>query len=283
MQIEKRLVKVDKQHVAEVQHLLDCLGIPWIQAPGEAEAQCAEMTRQGIVYGTVTEDMDALTFGCPKLIRHLTMNEARKMPILEFDLEKVLTDFKVTMDQFIDICILCGCDYIQSIRGIGPKKAFEYITKYGDIENVLKNIDATKYKVPSNFWFEECRKLFKNPNVNKDIHEKNFEWKDFNEANVIQFLVSEKGFNVDRVKTGLKRLQDSKGKANQQRLDSFFKFRPSLPSTPRNNNNNASKTDDVSLSPTIQSPAKKTNIIGKKRKEIELSDEKEKNKKLIKI
>jgi len=224
-QMEKRLVKVNKQHVEETQRLLDCLGIPWIQASGEAEAQCAYMARKGIVYGTATEDMDALTFGTPRLIRHLTMSEARKMPILEFDLNKVLIELKVTMDQFIDICILCGCDYSASIRGIGPKKAFEYITKYGNIETLLKNLDETKYKVPDNFLFDECRKLFKNPDVN-EVNEQSIKWKECNEENVLKFLVEEKGFNEERVKGGLKRLKDSKGKASQQRLDSFFQLEP---------------------------------------------------------
>jgi len=219
------------------------------------------------------------------------MNEARKMPILEYDLEKVLMDFKLTMDQFIDICILCGCDYIQSIRGIGPKKAFEFITKYGNIENVLQNIDTNKYKVPTNFFFEECRKLFKSPDVNKEIDEKNIEWKDYNEANVIQFLVTEKGFNIDRVKTGLKRLKDSKGKANQQRLDSFFKLQPSISSPKKNVNTNTNTNSDANISKTsvssllpsmpvssstMESPIKNTNVTGKKRKEIEPSDGKEK-------
>lgn len=47
----------------------------------------------------------------------------------------------MTKEQFIDLCILLGCDYCETIRGIGPKKAFELIKTYGDIESVLENID----------------------------------------------------------------------------------------------------------------------------------------------
>ena len=49
------------------------------------------------------------------------------------------------MDQFIDICILCGCDYTDSIRGIGPKKAFEFIKRYKNIETLLAHLDKNKY------------------------------------------------------------------------------------------------------------------------------------------
>lgn len=69
------------------------------QAPCEAEAQCAALQKAGKVYGVATEDMDALTFGAQVLLRHLTFSEARKMPIKEFYLEKVLQALEFTMDE----------------------------------------------------------------------------------------------------------------------------------------------------------------------------------------
>ena len=85
--------------------------------------------------------MDALTFGTTVLLRHLTFSEARKMPIKEFHLEKVLEGMELSMDQFVDLCILLGCDYVDKIKGIGPKKAIEMVRKHGSIEDVLGNLD----------------------------------------------------------------------------------------------------------------------------------------------
>lgn len=48
-----------------------------IQAPCEAEAQCAAMAKAGKVYATATEDMDALTFGSTVVLRHLTASEQK--------------------------------------------------------------------------------------------------------------------------------------------------------------------------------------------------------------
>lgn len=70
-----------------------------VKAPCEAEAQCAAMTKAGIVYATATEDMDALTFGAPVLIRHLTFSEARKVPCQEYHLDKVLEGMGLTQDE----------------------------------------------------------------------------------------------------------------------------------------------------------------------------------------
>ena len=83
----------------------------------------------------------------------------------------------MTMDEFIDLCILCGCDYTHSIGGIGPVKAFNYMQAEGNIENVLKSVKEhnedpktkKQYIIPANFLYEESRELFKNPDVERDM------------------------------------------------------------------------------------------------------------------
>lgn len=144
------------------------MGIPTVQSPSEAESQCAELCKAGKVYAVATEDMDALTFGSPITLRHVTLSEARakKTPIEEYNLQEILQGLDVTMDQFIDICILCGCDYCPTIRGIGPKKAYQLIKEYKNIEGVLEHIKHNKsYVVPEEFPYKAARELFKNPIV----------------------------------------------------------------------------------------------------------------------
>ncbi len=126
----KRLVSVSKEHGEECKRLLNLMGMPIVNAPCEAEAQCAELCKAGRVYCTATEDADALTFGTPLLVRHLNISEARKVPVVEISLDRVLSGMQLSMPQFIDLCILCGCDYTDKIKGIGPKTALELILKY---------------------------------------------------------------------------------------------------------------------------------------------------------
>lgn len=93
----KRTVKVTTQHNDECKELLRVMGIPYVEAPCEAEAQCAELAKSGKVFAAASEDMDTLTFGTPVLLRHLTFSEARKMPIDEVNLEKALEGLDLTM------------------------------------------------------------------------------------------------------------------------------------------------------------------------------------------
>ncbi|KJH53540.1 XPG protein [Dictyocaulus viviparus] len=162
---ERRLVKVTKEQNEDVKILLRLMGVPVIEAPCEAEAQCAALVKANKVFASATEDMDALTFGSNVLLRHMTFSEAKKVPIKEICLSRVLTDFDMTMEQFIDLCILLGCDYCESIRGIGPKKAFELIKAYGDIESILENLDQKKFPPPSNWPYQRARELFLNPEI----------------------------------------------------------------------------------------------------------------------
>ena len=97
----------------------------------------------GEVYAAGSEDMDTLTFGATVLLRHLTFSEAKKMPITEFHLDKVLEGLRLNMAQFIDLCILLGCDYCDGIKGIGPMRAVNLIQQHGCIEGIIEAIDRT--------------------------------------------------------------------------------------------------------------------------------------------
>ncbi|KAL6063404.1 Elongation of fatty acids protein 2 [Balamuthia mandrillaris] len=219
--LQKRTIHVTKKHTDESKKLLRLMGIPVVEAPCEAEAQCAALCRAGKVWATGTEDMDALTFGTPILLRHLNYSEAQKKPIKEIYLDRALQGLGLSMDEFIDFCILCGCDYCDTIKGIGPKTALKLIKKHRTIEAVLKTLDPKKQPIPENFNYEGARELFKQPEItNPDEIE--LKWTEPDEEGLLQFLVVEKGFNEDRVRKGIAKLKKLKGGAVQGRLDSFF-------------------------------------------------------------
>ncbi|XP_050355925.1 flap endonuclease 1 [Nymphalis io] len=228
----RRLVKVTKQHGEEARQLLKLMGVPVVEAPCEAEAQCAALVKAGKVYAVATEDMDALTFGSDVLLRHLTFSEARKMPVQEFHLNQVLDGLELNHTEFIDLCILLGCDYCGSIRGIGPKRAIELIKQHRSIEQVLHNIDTNKYPPPENWNFEDARRLFLNPEVTegKDIELK---WSDPDEDGLVKFLCGDKQFNEDRVRNGAKKLIKARTGSTQGRLDGFFKILSTTPNPKR--------------------------------------------------
>ena len=110
-----------------------------------------------MAYGCSTEDMDLLTFGCPILIRSLS----QKKKTIEINLSQILEDFNMNQSQFVDLCILLGCDYCPTVPRIGPKRAYEIIQKYKSIEKFLE-MESEKYVIPENFNYIEARNYFLN-------------------------------------------------------------------------------------------------------------------------
>jgi len=219
----KETVRVTPKHNEEAKKLLRLMGIPIIEAPGEAEAQCAALTQAGIVFGVGSEDMDSLTFGSTILLRHLTFSEAREMTIKEISLARVLDELKFSMDEFIDLCILLGCDYCDSIRGIGPVRALEFMRKYRSLEEIVKHLDKDKYTVPDSFDYSQVRQLFKKPDVIDSASlVDSVKWNDPDEEGLVEFLVKEKGFSEERVRNGCAKLKKARGTSVQGRLTSFF-------------------------------------------------------------
>lgn len=223
----KRVVRVTKQHNEDCKKLLRLMGLPVIEAPSEAEAQCAQLCKDGKVYAVATEDMDALTFAAPRLVRHLSSGSGEQTQ--EYNLEKIIDGLELgSHDEFIDLCILMGCDYCDSIKGIGGKKGLDLIRKHKSIEKIVENLPS-KDAVPENWPIERARQLFKEPDVIKSesISESDLKLKDIDEDGIVEFLCKEHSFDEKRVRTAIERCKASKPKSAQTRIDSFFQVKPS--------------------------------------------------------
>jgi flap endonuclease-1 len=113
---QKRLVKVTSQHVDEAKRLLSLMGVPYVVAPCEAEAQCAALAKSGKVFGVATEDMDALTFGSSILLRNVTASEARKLPIKEFNLDRLLVELEMSQTEVINDYSQCTTHVVHLMK-----------------------------------------------------------------------------------------------------------------------------------------------------------------------
>ncbi|TGO88038.1 hypothetical protein BPOR_0188g00140 [Botrytis porri] len=241
----RRTVRVTREHNAECQKLLKLMGIPYIIAPTEAEAQCAALARAGKVYAAASEDMDTLCFDSPILLRHLTFSEQRKEPIQEVSLEKVLTGLNMDSKQFIDLCILLGCDYLDPIPKIGPHTALKLIREHGDLETLVAWITADKkerYAIPEDWPYQDARELFFKPDVRPADHEDcDFKWEAPDIEGLVKFLVVEKGFSEDRVRSAAQKLTKNLKSSQQARLEGFFK---PIPKTDEERANLKRKNDE---------------------------------------
>ncbi|RLG84015.1 MAG: flap endonuclease-1 [Thermoprotei archaeon] len=220
--------RLTEDMVADAKKLLDAMGIPWVQAPAEGEAQAAYMTARGDCWATGSQDYDSLLFGSPRLIRNLTISGRRKLPRKDIyieikpeviELAKLLKKLSLTREQLIAIGILVGTDYNpDGVKGIGPKKALQLVRTYRDIDKLFKAIPRREFPVDPLKIFE----YFMNPPHTDDYK---LEWREPDEKAVIEILVEEHDFSIQRVKNALERYKKAYRehiKGVQKGLDLWF-------------------------------------------------------------
>ncbi len=206
------------------QKLLGLMGLPWIQAPSEGEAQAAYMARKGTADYCASQDYDSLLFGAPKLLRNVTISGRRKLPSKNIyvdivpevvELSKALNECGLTYEQLIDVGILIGTDYNpDGIEGIGPKTALKLIRQYGSLEAALPNIKNATFPCQP----EDIQEIFLHPQVTDNYK---LEWKDPDETGIIDFVVRQKEFGEERIKKALERMavgnKKQKGKVSLEK------------------------------------------------------------------
>ena len=134
--------EVSQVMVSECQALLRLFGLPYITAPMEAEAQCAELVSLGLVDGIVTDDSDIFLFGGTRVYKNLFNSSKFVECYLASDLEKELS---LSRDKLIEFAHLLGSDYTEGLPGIGPVTALEIISEFPSKDGLQQFRD---------WWFE---------------------------------------------------------------------------------------------------------------------------------
>lgn len=214
-----RTSRLTDEMVDESCDLLDALGIPWVKAPSEGEAQISHMAKKGDVWAAASQDYDALLFGTPTLVRYLTLAGKRRLPSGKkvdvtpeiIALNEVLGALKVTREQLIDMAILIGTDFNDGVRGIGPKKSLDLLRRFGSLES-MKGAVA----VPEEY--AEVRKIFLEPEITDAYSVK---WARVDPEHVRRIMCDRHSFSVDRIDAVLGRLAATDKVRTQVSLDSW--------------------------------------------------------------
>ncbi len=212
--------------VDESKRLLKYMGVPWVQAPSEGEAQAAHIAKNGNADYCASQDFDSLLFGAPVLLRNLTISGRRKLPRKNVyvevlpetvEMKRTLKYLEVTYEQLIDIGILIGTDFNpDGVKGIGPKSALKLIKEYGSLEAALPFIKGAEFPVEPKL----IREIFLHPKVTDNY---NLKWQEPDVEGVIKFLCDEKDFSEDRVRKALSKVIDGiKESKKKMTLESWF-------------------------------------------------------------
>ena len=194
--LEARTQRLTDAIQETTRELLALLDVPIVEAPAEGEAQCAHMAATGTVDHAGSEDYDTLLFGAPTTLRQLTSKGDPELMGLEATLEGLGLD----RQGLVDVAMLCGTDFNEGVRGVGPKTAVTAVKEHGDLWGVL---DARGAEIPN---AEAIRELFMHPpaedvavdaDVNPDVEAAR------------EYVVDEWGVDPDEVERGFERIAES--------------------------------------------------------------------------
>ena len=211
--------------INESKQLLGALGVPVIDSPSSAEAQCTHFVKEGIAHFSNSQDYDSLIFGCPLLVQNLSKSLRRKVqgkwqytkitPV-SINLQKNLKKLGINQFQLVDLGLLVGMDYFPGIKGLGPKKSLDLIKKYQDIDTIsTRESNNFNFSALTPEIIKKVRKLFLFPDVNNSIN--NLHWNYPHKSSVLKIICEDHFLNRERVASNLDKLSE-----NYERCKTYF-------------------------------------------------------------
>jgi DNA excision repair protein ERCC-5 len=211
--------EVSQVMIQECQQLLKLFGLPYITAPMEAEAQCAELVKLSLVDGIVTDDSDVFLFGGTRVYRHMFNDRHTVQCYLTSDLEK---EFSLDQKRLIAAAQLLGSDYTEGIPNVGPVTAIELLAEFANsgltgfkdwwslvqqgidapaesssrFKKRFKRLNITKIFLPPSFPNPRVEDAYLNPEVDSDPSV--FEWGVPDLEGLRTFLMNTLGWSKER-------------------------------------------------------------------------------------
>ncbi len=224
--------RITKEIVNSAKELLGYMGMPFIQAPSEGEAQAAYLVEKGMAYASASQDYDSFLFGAELVIRNVTITGKRKLPgkniFINVKPEKIflkdiLSNFGINRRQLVWAGMLIGTDFNDGIKGVGPKTALKIVKEAKSIAEV-QNMVQSKYAVGIED-AEAVEKIFMEPDIDKmdsTDFRKLLQEASLDRDSLLRFMCNEHGFSEERVEKMISVLAAAKKEKKQKDINSWI-------------------------------------------------------------
>ncbi|MGC9132785.1 MAG: flap endonuclease-1 [Nanopusillaceae archaeon] len=220
--------KLEPGMVEESKELLEAMGVPYIQAPSEGEAQAAYLVKKGIADYVGSQDYDSLLFGGLRVARNLTITGKRRVRGVEVEISPELLELNDVLnylkfdkiEKLIWFALIVGTDYNpDGIPGIGVKTAYELVKNNNDPERLFKYIGWEKYY--KDISWKDLEEFFLDPPV-IDVNKDYIKFGEIDEEKIRKILIDEHDFSEERVNKAIDELKKSYKQGAQKNILSFF-------------------------------------------------------------
>ncbi len=225
--------RINKEIIESAKEVLTLMGVPWIQAPSEGEAQGARMTQNGLVYASASQDYDSFLFGAEVVVRNLALSGRRKLPGRNFYVnvsiertktQELLDKFAIDRRMLIMLGALVGTDFNEGVDKVGPKTALKIVKEYKTPEKVAAYVKK-KYSVDMSEELGQVVELFEKPET-IDMKHADFEAllkrAKPDKEKLMRFMVGEHEFSEERVGRVADKLVELGKEPNQKGINKWL-------------------------------------------------------------
>lgn len=235
--------QVTTEIIQECQQLLQLFGIPYITAPSEAEAQCAELRSLHLVEGVVTDDGDTFLFDNDAKVYRNMFSQAKFVEC--YTTQRIQNQLGLDRHKLIDLAFLLGSDYTEGIVGIGPVNGVEIMAEFDNLkefaqwwrdvqltgdENLLNTSlkrriykqFKTKMFLPESFPNKEVVEAYLHPSIDPD--KTKFVWGIPDIDSLRDYMLKMAGWGIDETNAILLPVvQEAKRRGLQRKMGDAYK------------------------------------------------------------
>jgi hypothetical protein len=106
--LKRKFVRVSDSDIRQAKSIMSAYGVPYIESHGESDQLCAFLVKHGFAWACVSDDMDMFLYGCPRVLRHVSL---LNHDVIQYVTKQILHDLDMSQEVFNDIAILSGTDY----------------------------------------------------------------------------------------------------------------------------------------------------------------------------
>jgi len=127
--LKAQMVRIKPEDIQSIKSLFDSNKIEYKDAPGEADHLCASMVYQNNAWACLSDDMDLFVYGCPRILRHLSLHN---QTVLFYDFDRILDELKMDEKEFREITVISGTDYYhdQKKNNINLHETLRWYSEY---------------------------------------------------------------------------------------------------------------------------------------------------------
>ena len=165
--LRRKFVRLSTDDIEKVKKLMELCGVSYCVANGEADKLCAKLVLTKTVYACLSEDMDLFVYGCPRVLRYISL---LKSSFVMYDFKKILECLQINMEDFRKICVISGTDYNYTETKSKNINLYKTITYYEKFIESKESKESKELEMDFYDWLRENTNYIEEYDGLKDIH-----------------------------------------------------------------------------------------------------------------